>query len=767
VFIRTLLSSILLITALAWVSAGRDAAATPSAQSTDGRYIVVLKEGSPVEAIIRRFAQAYGQDFQPDYVYRNAISGFAIELPTVLVPLIARDPSVVTVEQDRIVYLNDQTIPRGVDRIDGELNSVAAIGEKETVDVDVAVLDTGSGPHVDLNIAGGIDCTDSGGYADDNGHGTHVAGTIAALDNDLGVVGVAPGARIWSVKVLNDAGTGSWSTMICGIDWVTAHADTIEVANMSLGSSGSAGTSCTSNALRRAICASTAANVTYIVSAGNDRKNVSSYVPASFPEVISVAALNDTDGKPGGQGNSNSYGCDDCFASFSNYGAGISIIAPGVSIQSTLPGNDYGLKSGTSMASPHVAGAAALYIAENGRVSPSAVKSGLQSGSILTTVSGNRANQAQYVLEVGDGWNPPATATPTPTLTPTITPTMTPSRTPTITPTPTATNTTTPTLTPTPSNTPTPSRTPSPIRTPTATRTPSPTRTPTVTRTPSPTRTPTPVGSATPTPTRTPSPSPTLTPTETLTPSPTATATRTLTPTKTPTPAPTRAPDASCSISKSSVIPQDEVTLTCKNFGPRERVRVYWDSTSGASLGSFTSSSSGSGSVTVEIPNTPGGTHGLVLEGAKTDQVVTAPITVKASLTISPTSGKAGTRITVTFRGYKPGESIAIFWYVDSGKSTAIVKNITASSTGTAKYTFKAPAGTAGQHKVDGRGSLKSRASAMFTLTGVKSSSVDEPVNEPAAAPTTRPQPTAAPIQEPTKTPRRLPTPFPEPTREP
>lgn len=202
--------------------------------------------------------------------------------------------------------------------------------------------------------------------------------------------------------------------------------------------------------------------------------------------------------------------------------------------------------------------------------------------------------------------------------------------------------------------------------------------------------------------------------------------------------------------------PQTSVTLNCRNFQPRERVRLYWDSTSGTSIASFVSDTNGSGATSVKIPNTPGGTHGLIAKGAQSGQVVTTPMVVKASLTLYPTSGKAGTLITVTFRGYKAGETIAIYWYVSATKTTAIVKNITASSTGTAKYTFKAPKGTAGEHKVDGRGSQKSRANAKFTLTGVTSASVNEASEEAPRATATR----SVPVEEPSA-PRKIPTPVP------
>ena len=113
----------------------------------------------------------------------------------------------------------------------------AGIAQDGGVDVDVAVLDTGIAAHPDLTIAGGVSCL-GGGAADDNGHGTHIAGTIGALDNAIGVVGVAPGARLWAVKVLDAQGNGSWSSVICGLDWVYANRDTIDVVNLSLGGDG-------------------------------------------------------------------------------------------------------------------------------------------------------------------------------------------------------------------------------------------------------------------------------------------------------------------------------------------------------------------------------------------------------------------------------------------------------------------------------------------------------------------------------------------------
>jgi len=201
------------------------------------------------------------------------------------------------------------------------------------------------------------------------------------LDNGIGVVGVAPGATLWAVRVLNNAGSGSWSSVICGIDFVTFTANSsnpIKVANMSLGGSGSAG-SCNDGGLRQAICNSVSAGVTYVVAAGNEADNAANHVPAAYPEVITVSALADFDGVSGGGGSPTCRSDeDDTFANFSNYGAGVDIIAPGVCILSTWKDGGYNTISGTSMAAPHVAGAAVLYIDKFPDATPALVKSMMQ-----------------------------------------------------------------------------------------------------------------------------------------------------------------------------------------------------------------------------------------------------------------------------------------------------------------------------------------------------------------------------------------------------
>jgi subtilisin family serine protease len=284
-----------------------------------------------------------------------------------------------------MVTATAQTLGTGVDRVDAEVSPTARIDGVDTgLDIDVAVIDTGVDlNHPDLHVMrrGGSDCTGEHNADDQNGHGTHVAGIVGALDNNVGVVGVAPGARIWPVRVLGADGSGPTSDVICGIDYVTRHASRIEVANMSLGVAGVVDSTCGSNAdaMHEAICASVAAGVTYVVAAGNSNADAYRTVPATYDEVITVSALADFDGQPGGLGGPTCFfDYDDTRADFSNFGADIDLIAPGLCILSTWPGGGYNTISGTSMASPHVAGGAALYKATHRNASPAEVKAALQ-----------------------------------------------------------------------------------------------------------------------------------------------------------------------------------------------------------------------------------------------------------------------------------------------------------------------------------------------------------------------------------------------------
>jgi subtilisin family serine protease len=198
------------------------------------------------------------------------------------------------------------------------------------------------------------------------------------------------------VRVLDDQGNGTTKELLCGVDWVTSTrtdadpSNDIDVANLSLGGAGTDDGQCgasNNDLLHQAICRSVAAGVTYVVAAGNDHQDASTYSPASYREVITVSALADSDGRPGGTGGSPKCRADqdDTLADFSNYGAAVDLIAPGVCILTTVPPqskalgttNGYGQLSGTSFAAPHVAGAAALYIAKHPGVTPAQVRDAL------------------------------------------------------------------------------------------------------------------------------------------------------------------------------------------------------------------------------------------------------------------------------------------------------------------------------------------------------------------------------------------------------
>ncbi|HEY8378315.1 MAG TPA: S8 family serine peptidase, partial [Nannocystis sp.] len=305
------------------------------------------------------------------FVYRHAVRGFLAELTPDAAADLATHPDIAYIEPDALVELHAQTIPTGIQRVFAHTNPNLPIGKgtDEKVDVDVAVLDTGiDATHPDLNVVAQIDCTKPtevaaciAGGPPGHGHGTHVAGTIAARDNGIGVVGVAPGARLWSVQVLDGDGKGKISWIVAGIDWVVEHGG-IEVINMSLGAAGYWASM--DDAVKRAVDR----GVAFAVSAGNSADDASNYCPANLPDVMTVSALADFDGKPGGLTAPTTCGTahqDDRLATFSNFGPAVEVAAPGVCILSTTRDNTYGFGSGTSMAAPHVAGALALLASKN------------------------------------------------------------------------------------------------------------------------------------------------------------------------------------------------------------------------------------------------------------------------------------------------------------------------------------------------------------------------------------------------------------------
>jgi len=347
--------------------------AAPKAES----YIVVFESPANAPGTASAVARAHG--LQVGFVYEHALQGMSAAVPAGRLAALERDPRVAYVVEDLVRTISAQTTPTGIRRIFADDNGNIDIDATDDyrVDVDVAVIDTGIDlEHPELNVVNSTSClhTSGGGppwsrtyYCGDGGdddhyHGTHVAGTIAAIDNGSGVVGVAPGARLWAVKVCDAQGSCPSSAIIAGIDHVAANAGSVEVANMSLGGSGY------SQAEYDAIQGAVDNGVAFAVAAGNDNDDASNYSPAAFDNALTVSALADFDGEPGGLGSPT---CrddqDDTLADFSNWGSAVDIAAPGVCILSTYPieQGEYGTISGTSMASPHAAGALALLASSN------------------------------------------------------------------------------------------------------------------------------------------------------------------------------------------------------------------------------------------------------------------------------------------------------------------------------------------------------------------------------------------------------------------
>jgi subtilisin family serine protease len=304
--------------------------------------------------------------FQAEHVYSAALRGFSARLTARQIAALEDDPNVEYVEADGEMHAIAQTLPWGIDRIDADLSStLAGNGGGAVSNVNVYIIDSGIGAHQDLNRVQHVNF--AGGRNDDcHGHGTHVAGTASARDNTVDVVGVAPGARLTGVKVLGCNGSGSTSGVIKGVDWVTANAAKPAVANMSLGGG-------VSQSLDNAVVASANRGVFYALAAGNSGANACNTSPARAGAgtnngIVTVAATDSSDRE----------------ASWSNYGACVDLWAPGVSILSTRRGGGTTTMSGTSMASPHVAGGAALYLSSNTAAAPSSVEAALKGAATVT-----------------------------------------------------------------------------------------------------------------------------------------------------------------------------------------------------------------------------------------------------------------------------------------------------------------------------------------------------------------------------------------------
>lgn len=275
------------------------------------------------------------------------------------------DDVIVAGSDGRVPAWPDELVPAGVQRVDGGR-------DVDYSDVHVGIIDTAIDRfHEDLNVVGGFDCTFDG-HADDWGdgghmHATHVGGIVGAKRNGRGVKGVAPNASLHGYKTLSDSGSGSYAAILCGVD--RGMIDDVDVMNLSLGG-GNGQSVCDSwDSLHTAICNATSRGIAVVVAAGNDTSDALTKSPANYPEAITVSALA-TFGTERPGTNVPQFGvmdypqADNELAWFSNHGSLVDVIAPGVAVLSTVPGNSYGVASGTSMASPHAAGVIAANLAQ-------------------------------------------------------------------------------------------------------------------------------------------------------------------------------------------------------------------------------------------------------------------------------------------------------------------------------------------------------------------------------------------------------------------
>ncbi|GGM83285.1 hypothetical protein GCM10011609_19010 [Lentzea pudingi] len=354
------------------------------AQAVEGSYIVVLKDGA------RTPASALASRYQGNvrHTYSAALNGFSVTgMSERQARRLAADPDVQFVERNTFATIQaTQTNPVwGLDRID-QANlplSKSYTYPNTASNVTAYVLDTGirkTHSEFEGRASDGYDFIDNDSVAQDcQGHGSHVAGTVGGK-----TYGVAKKAKLVGVRVLDCNGSGPWDGIIRGIDWVTANGKKPAVVNMSLGGSG------TNSSLENAVRRSISAGFTYVLAGGNSGQDACNFTPARTPEAITVGASDRTDKR-------SIYS-----AGSSNYGRCLDIWAPGSDIVSASHSSDTGTRSmgGTSMASPHVAGAAALYLSANPSATPAQVRNALVGAATPNKLTDIRTGSPNLLLKV-------------------------------------------------------------------------------------------------------------------------------------------------------------------------------------------------------------------------------------------------------------------------------------------------------------------------------------------------------------------------------
>lgn len=402
------ISAIIIAVALLIISTNFASAQNKSGNAVDA-YIVNVKEGVNPAGI------AYGNGLSPTHIYYHAVNGFSVKGTPGLLKKLQSDPNIVSVSQDHIVTANkkpdkpgkpgggdgggdtgSQTESAGLARIGATPGSLGFTG----AGVGVAIVDTGiDTAHADLNVS--ADCfTAYASCQDDHGHGTHVGGIVAALNNTADTVGVAPDATLYAVKVLDLNGSGFDSDIIAGLDWIAANANSvtppIKVVNLSLGRPGEVADN---PIMQAAFQALTNAGITVVVAAGNDQySEVSGQIPAAYPEVLAIASTTAADGQAARRGSCAGIVISGDTASyFTTDGAEVVVSAPGAhreniknncgitseGILSLALGGGTTRKSGTSMAAPHTAGVVALLYEKSALTTPDLARASLSNGADL------------------------------------------------------------------------------------------------------------------------------------------------------------------------------------------------------------------------------------------------------------------------------------------------------------------------------------------------------------------------------------------------